>query len=155
MCNTNVVAAGPGVCYDVCMFKLMVGVLVGLVLVGAGWWYYSDGGKKDPVDGFQDAIKYQTRQATKAVSAKIGESVDGLKEEYTDARVLASIKTQFFKEDLLDGLKIDVDVEDGFVSLKGTVPSLEARALAIKLTRDTEGVIKTRADLKIVRPSKD
>lgn len=148
-------AAGPGVCYDTGMFKMMVGVLVGLVLVGAGWWYYSDGGKKDPMDGFQDAMEYQARQATKAVTSKIGESVDDLKEEYTDAKVLASIKTQFFKEDLLDGLKIDVDVEDGFVSLKGTVPSPEARALAVKLARDTAGVERITANLKVVRPPKD
>ncbi len=135
------------------MFKMMVGVLVGLGLVGAGWWYYSNGGRKDPIDGFQDAIKYQTRQATKAVSEKIGESVDSITEEFNDATLLASIKTKLFREKTLDGLKIDVDVENGVVKLKGTVPSPEARALAIKLVRETEGVKKYGSDLIIVRPT--
>ncbi|GEM_PF-2102713 len=137
------------------MFKLMVGVLVGLGLVGAGWWYYSDGGRKDPVNGFEDAVKYQTKQAAKAVSDKIGESVDSIKGELNDATLLASIKTKLFREKTLDVLKIDVDVENGVVNLKGTVPSLEARALAIKLVRETDGVKKYSADLKIVRPPTD
>lgn len=149
------VAAAIRVCYDITMFKMMIGVIVGLALVGAGWWYYSDGGRKDPVDGFTDAVKYQTKEATRAVTEKIGESVEDIKEEYTDARVLAAIKSKFFKEETLDGLKIDVDVENGYVSLKGNVPSPEARALAIKLVRETEGVKKYRANLLIDRPTTD
>lgn len=137
------------------MFKMMVGVLVGLGLVGAGWWYYSNGGRKDPVDGFQDAVKYQTRQATKAVSDKIGKSVDSLTGEFNDATLLASIKTKLFREKTLDGLRIDVDVENGVVNLKGTVPTPEARALAIKLVRETEGVKKYSSNLTVVRQPLD
>lgn len=146
------VARPPCVGYDTRMFKLMVGVLVGLFLVGAGWWYYSDGGKKDPVDGFQDAVKYQTKQTTKAVTEKIENSVNTIKEEFNDAAILASIKTKFFKEDTLDGLKIEVDVENGVVKLNGTVSSPEARALAIKLVRETDGVKKYIPTLKVVLP---
>ena len=148
-------AAPPSNCYTGGMFKMMIGVIIGLALVGAGWWYYSDGGRKDPVDGFTDAVKYQTREATKAVTDKIEGSVEDLKEEYTDTKILAAIKAKFFKEKTLDGLKIDVDVEDGLVLLKGVVPSPEARALAVRLVRETEGVRKYRVNLVVERPASE
>jgi osmotically-inducible protein OsmY len=142
------------------MFKLLVGLIIGLALVLGGWWYYSDGGRRDPVDGFQDAVKFQGRQAVQAVERKVGESVDSLKETIdqtgqkisrtvSDTTLLATIKAKLLREESLDGLKIRVEVTEGIVNLKGTVPSLEARALAIKLARETEGVQGVRADLPV------
>lgn len=142
------------------MFKLLVGIIIGLALVVGGWWYYSDGGRRDPVDGFQDAVKFQGRQAVQAVEQKVGESVDSLKETIdqtgqkisrtvSDTTLLATIKAKLLREESLDGLKIRVEVTEGIVNLKGTVPSLEARALAIKLARETEGVQGVRADLPV------
>jgi osmotically-inducible protein OsmY len=147
------------------MFKLLVGIIIGLALVAGGWWYYSDGGRRDPVDGFQDAVKFQGRQAVQAVEQKVGESVDSLKETIDqtgqkisqtvgDATLLATIKAKLLREESLDGLKIRVEVTEGIVNLKGTVPSLEARALAIKLARETEGVQGVRADLPVEYPTR-
>jgi len=142
------------------MFKLFVGIIIGLALVAAGWWYYSDGGRRDPVEGFQDAVKYQGKKAVQAVEDKVGESVDDLKvsidktgqrigQEISDATLLATIKAKLFHEKSLHGLDINVDVEKGVVSLKGTVSSLEARATAVKLARETDGVKNVTADLKL------
>ena len=137
------------------MFKLMLGVLIGFALVAAGWWYYSDGGKRDPVDGFTDAVKYQTREATKAVTDKIEESLENVKEGISDATILATVKAKLLKEKSLSGLDIDVDVEDGKVNLSGTVPHPDARATAIRLVRETDGVKKYSANLKVVRPKNE
>jgi osmotically-inducible protein OsmY len=142
------------------VFKLFVGIVIGLALVAAGWWYYSDGGRRDPVEGLQDAVSHQGRKAVDAVGRKIGEGVHDLKEsidetgarlsqETKDAALLARVKTALIREKSFDGFDIDVDVENGVVSLTGTVPSLEGRALAIKLARETEGVKSIRADLKL------
>jgi hyperosmotically inducible periplasmic protein len=147
------------------MFKLLVGIIIGLALVVGGWWYYSDGGRRDPVDGFQDAVKFQGRQAVQAVEQKVGESVDSLKatidqtgqkisQTVSDTTLLATIKAKLLREESLDGLKIRVEVTEGVVNLKGTVPSLEARALAIKLARETEGVQGVRADLPVEYPTR-
>lgn len=145
------------------MFRLLIGIVVGLALVGAGWWYYSDGGRRDPVTGFQDAVKYQSQKAAEAVEKKVGESVDELKaginqtgerigQEVSDATLLAKVKATLIQEKSLDGFKIDVDVKKGHVHLAGTVPTLEARALAFKIVRETEGVKGMSADLKLERP---
>lgn len=161
--GVSAVAFFADVCYFPFMFRLVIGVLIGLALVAAGWWYYSDGGRRDPVQGFEDAVKYQTGEAVKAVEQKIGRSVDDLKEgidqtgkkisqEVSDASLLARVKARLVQEKSLDGFKIDVDVEQGKVHLSGTVPTLEARALAFKIVRETEGVKGLSADLKLERP---
>lgn len=145
------------------MFKSMVVILIALVLIGAGWWYYSNGGTKDPVEGFQDAVKYQTKRAGQAVEQTIGSTVDDLKEsidntgntlkaEINDATLLATIKAKLITEKSLDGFKIQVEVDKGVVNLNGSVPTLEARSLAIKLARETDGVKGLHANLKLVRP---
>ena len=137
------------------MFKLMVGIIIGVGLVVAGWWYYSDGGKRDPVDGFTDAVKHQTREATKAVTDKIDESVDSVKTEISDATILATVKAKLLKEKSLSGLDINVDVENGKVTLTGTVPHPDAQATAARLVRETDGVRKFSMNLKVVRPKNE
>lgn len=142
------------------MFKMFFGIIIGIALVVGGWWYYSDGGRRDPVAGFQDAVKNQGRKAVQAVEHKVDQSVDDLKksidetgakigQKVSDATLLAKVKARLVREKSLDGFKIDVDVVNGVVSLKGIVPSLEARALAIKLAHDTDGVKSVTADLKL------
>ncbi len=145
------------------MLKLLIGVIVGLTLVVVGWWYYSDGGRRDPVDGFQDAVQYQGRKAAEAVGEKVDRSLEELKagideagtrigQEVSDATLLATIKTKLVREKNLDGFDINVDVERGRVLLRGTIPSEEARVLAIKLARETDGVKGIRSELVLKRP---
>lgn len=142
------------------MFKIFFGILIGLALVAFGWWHFSDGGRHDPVEGFQDAVKDQGRKAVQAVEKKVDQSVDQLKDsidqtgkrisqKVSDTTLLAKIKARLLREKSFDGFKIDVDVVNGAVSLKGTVPSLEARTLAIKLAHDMDGVKSVTADLKL------
>lgn len=142
------------------MFKIFFGVIIGLALVAGGWWYYSDGGRRDPVKGLQDAVKYQGRQAVKAVERKVDQSVDDLKEsidktgqrisqKVSDTTLLAKVKARLLREKSLDGFDIKVDVVNGVVHLKGTVPSLDARAKAVKLAHDTDGVKDVTADLML------
>ena len=142
----------------------MLGILVGLALIGGGWWYYSRGGKQDPIEGFETAVKYQSRKAAKAVEKGVNDGVkearegltsagERISEEVGDATLLATIKAKLVREQSLDGFQINVDVEHGAVSLKGTVSTPDARALAIKLARETKGVKSVRADLPLARPA--
>ena len=146
------------------MFKLVIGIVVGLALIGGAWWYYSDGGKRDAVAGFQDAVKYQSKKAAQAVEDKVDAGVSELKDgidktgamiskEVSDATLLATIKAKLVREPKLNGFDINVDVENGKVLLRGTIPSEEARALAIKIARETEGVKGVRAEMVLKRPA--
>ena len=58
------------------------------------------------------------------------------------------ISSKFVDEELLKGSRINVDVDDHVVSLKGTVTSTEGSARAEDIARDTEGV--TRVDNQLV-----
>ena len=55
-----------------------------------------------------------------------------LGKEVGDATLLATIKAKLIRESKLDGFDINVDVEQGKVLLRGTIPSEEARVLAIQ-----------------------
>jgi osmotically-inducible protein OsmY len=148
------------------VFKLVAGIVIGLALVAAGWWYYSDGGRRDPVEGFEDAVKYQSRKAVQAVEEKVDQGVTDLKQELdkagerldveiSDAKVLATIKTQLVRDKRFDGFDINVDVDHGKVTLRGRITSEEARVLAIKLARETPGVTNVRSELRLERPAQN
>ena len=63
----------------------------------------------------------------------VGEKVD-------DATITASVKTKLTADKMKNAVKVNVDTKDGVVSLKGTVPTAEAKAEAERLARGTKGV---------------
>ncbi len=146
------------------MRKFSLGLLAGLALAMGGWWFFSDGGRRNSVDGLQDTITDQTRKAAKTVGEKVDAGVaelqDGLdqagtaiQQEVSDATLLATLKTRLLREQQVIGFGVNVDVEAGRVRLHGTIPSEEARVLAIKLARETAGVKGLRSELVLKRPA--
>ena len=75
-----------------------------------------------------------------------------LSQEAADAKLLATIKARLIREPDLDGFDINVDVEQGRVTLRGTIPSETARVQAIKIARETAGVKGIRSELVLKRP---
>jgi hyperosmotically inducible protein len=61
----------------------------------------------------------------------------------------ASVKSKLLADDTVDGLKIDVDSENGVVTLTGTVTSTREKTEAVRIARATEGV-KTVQDKLVV-----
>lgn len=57
-----------------------------------------------------------------------------------DAATAAKVKAKLALDDMVDASTIDVDTRNRVVTLKGTVESDEARARAVMLARQTEGV---------------
>ena len=51
------------------------------------------------------------------------------------------MSAKFVDEKLLKGSNIDVDTKDHVVTLKGTVRSDAAKARAVEIARNTEGVV--------------
>ena len=66
-----------------------------------------------------------------------------------DGWLVMKIHSEFVDEDVLSGSNIDVDVDNGVVTLQGTVPSEAARARAIASAKNNDGVKNVVDQLKI------
>jgi hyperosmotically inducible protein len=85
----------------------------------------------------------KTKDATEKAGKKTDEALSGdqkATEPVTDAAVTASVKTKLLGDGKTPGLKIDVDTQDGVVTLSGDVPTAAAHAEALRLARATKGV---------------
>lgn len=58
-----------------------------------------------------------------------------------DATITASVKSKLLWNDHTDGLEIDVDTVGGRVTLTGTADTPQATAMAMRLARNTDGVV--------------
>ena len=65
-----------------------------------------------------------------------------------DPWVTTQVQARFFAEPAIRSNQVDVSTEEGVVSLKGTVPSEEARVAATTIAQQVEGV--TRVDNRLV-----
>jgi osmotically-inducible protein OsmY len=74
----------------------------------------------------------------------------GLKATVSDGAVTAKIKTQFLANTDLRGADIKISTNNGVVTLTGTVPSHELRALAVDLARHTGGVVRVDDQLLVI-----
>ena len=66
-----------------------------------------------------------------------------------DGWLVMKIHSLFIPEDALSGSNIDVDVDHGMVTLKGTVPNETARAKAMQVARGADGVKGVTDQLRI------
>jgi hyperosmotically inducible periplasmic protein len=58
----------------------------------------------------------------------------------TDAAVTSAVKTKLLADSSVGGMKIDVDTNNGVVTLTGSVTSRAEAAQAVKLAHETDGV---------------
>lgn len=72
-----------------------------------------------------------------------------------DGWLVMKIHSEFVGEDELDGSNIDVDVDKGVVTLKGTVTSAAGKAKAVAEARQNDGVKNVIDELRVVpRPAR-
>ena len=93
------------------------------------------------VDATKDAARTATDK-TKAGAEKTGEFI-------TDAAITTAVKTKLLADSKTPGLKIDVDTNDGVVTLSGTVPSKAVADKAVADARGTKGVTRVVNKLKV------
>jgi hyperosmotically inducible protein len=74
----------------------------------------------------------------------------GLKATVSDGAVTTKIKAQFLANTDLRSADIKVSTNNGVVTLTGTVPSHELRALAVDLARHTGGVVRVDDQLHVI-----
>ena len=75
--------------------------------------------------------------------------------ELTDAKIATVIKTRLLMDSDISGFDIDVDVEEGNVTLTGTVDSDAERDLAVEIAKNASDVKDVEDNLKVVEPHKE
>jgi len=85
-----------------------------------------------------DNVRHDTREAT----GTAGQAV-------SDGWITTKVKSSFVGVDALDGSDINVDTNAHVVTLRGTVPSAAARARALSLAKQVDGVKSVKDELTI------
>jgi hypothetical protein len=140
------------------MIRTLLGLVLLLILVAAVTAFFfgyrigdrSVTAPRDPVvgtDGSAEERSIDTERA-RAAGARIGESLaigaERAERAATDAALTAKIKSKMALDDSVQALAIDVDTENGVVTLRGAVPSPAVRERAVRLARETDGVVDVR-----------
>lgn len=95
----------------------------------------------------------KTKEVAKEAGEKTKEGVSKVGSEINDAWILSKVKADFVGEDVLKGSDINVDVDQKVVTLRGTVPTVAARARAMEIARKTDGA-KSVVDRLTIGPKK-
>jgi osmotically-inducible protein OsmY len=78
-------------------------------------------------------------------------AVTGVACAETDAGITTKVKAKLAADDTVKAYQIDVDTREKVVTLKGTVENEAARTQAVRLARETEGVVRVE-DSVVVSP---
>jgi hyperosmotically inducible periplasmic protein len=86
---------------------------------------------------------------THDAKAKSERAADHTGDVLTDAAITSELKTKFLAEPGVSGLNINVDTNNGVVTLSGTVKSKAEAAKAMALARESKGVKRVVSKLKV------
>ena len=100
---------------------------------------------RDSAKDTKDKAEAKTDSAQK----KAGDAADRSGDAISDAAVTTAVKTKLMADSDVSGLKIDVDTNNGVVTLNGTIANAAERRKAIQIARDTNGVKSVKDNLKI------
>lgn len=80
----------------------------------------------------------KTEDATASADKKAGTTGQVV----SDAAITSAVKTKLLGDGTTPGLKVDVDTEDGVVTLHGDLATAAQRTTALRLARETKGVTR-------------
>jgi hyperosmotically inducible protein len=111
-----------------------------------------------PTTGIDDRVQGEAAGAARDADAKtdeaqrkVGETAENAGGAAANAALTSKVKTKFLADTAISGLKIDVDSNNGVVTLTGTVPSAAEKNRAMQVARDTDGVKSVIDRLKVGR----
>ncbi|HEX7723688.1 MAG TPA: BON domain-containing protein [Pyrinomonadaceae bacterium] len=96
-----------------------------------------------PTPRYSEEQAREERERAKANKETIGQSLD-------DAWIHTKIVAKLISDTQTPERKINVDVVDGAVTLRGQVDTAEAKAEAERVAKETDGVKKVMNQLKVV-----
>jgi hyperosmotically inducible protein len=77
-----------------------------------------------------------------AVAEDLGDAVQQMRETSRDAVTTTKVKAALGLSKSVSSFELDVDSDDGRVTLTGKLPSQEAKASALRIAADTSGVVE-------------
>lgn len=95
-------------------------------------------------------LRGETPTAENRAEPRAGDAGRAAVVERPDAWVTAKIQAKYFIDPDVKGLEINVDTNEGVVTLKGEVESEAERRQAVALARNTEGVRTVTDQLRVV-----
>lgn len=102
-----------------------------------------------PMAGVDDRARREADAKVDEAQRKAADATDRAGATTSDAALTTMVKTTFLADGGISGLKIDVDSNNGVVTLTGTVPTAAEKALALKVAQGTEGVKSVVDRLKV------
>lgn len=105
------------------------------------------------IDGVTDVDNQLTIVEEHDSEAMDGDDMDmdSATGKLTDAKIATVIKTRLLMDSDISGFDIDVDVEQGNVTLTGTVDSDAERDLAVEIAKNATDVTDVEDNLKVVQ----
>ena len=100
-----------------------------------------------PTPKYSEEQAREEREKAKANKESIGQSLE-------DAWIHTKIVAKLIGDADTPERKINVDVVDGAVTLRGTVDTAEAKSEAERIAKETDGVNKVTNQLKVAPPAK-
>jgi hyperosmotically inducible protein len=96
-----------------------------------------------------DVDARDTPRDTTSMGETLGRRTDQAGQAIDDAAITTSVKAKYLIDDTLKGLDINVDTEQGVVTLTGSVQSDAARDLATQIAQGVDGVVRVDNQLMI------
>ena len=85
-------------------------------------------------------VRGEAREAGAEIRERTGEAADATRRAVVDGALTSKIKAKMALDDTVRALQIDVDTNNGVVTLTGTIRSEAERQRAVALARETDGV---------------
>src|SRR5215208_3051104 len=104
--------------------------------------------KHDAKDTAHD-VKHDAKDTADNVGHDTREATGTAGQAVSDGWITTKVKSSFVGVDALDGSDINVDTNAHVVTLRGTVPSAAARARALSLAKQVDGVKSVKDELTI------
>jgi len=93
-------------------------------------------------------VDREVAATTGTVEEKAVDNADSVKDMTRDAAITYAVKTKFLADPGVSGLKINVDTDDGVVTLRGKVKSVAEAEKASAIARQSSGVKSVVNDLR-------
>ena len=97
-----------------------------------------------------ESLKEQSKETGKDIKETTENIASDTKEAVGDAAITSEAKLKFAADDTVKALNIDVDTNNGVVTLRGTVNSKAELNQAVRLAKSVDGVKKVISELEIV-----
>jgi hypothetical protein len=104
----------------------------------------------EPVDGAIDGAVRKMSRGIQDASTTVRNRFEKMRDATRNVAQASGVAARFRQDKGLDSAQIDVQVEEeGTVILKGQVPDVESKELAVESTRDIRGVVRVEDHLAV------